>query len=281
MGKHLRESAARGATIQRTSVDGLHSLELPMPDLATQDRIARIDSDIALLRASFQDIQGALDQDWTALPDVAEKIDRLKGVFDIERQISDWWLELPYPLATIYRRYQVSTDAKERLETLLHFFEMGAVYLATIGASHVRAMRGDWQGVLAKWLHPAGGAGIERADFGFWIGLAAASLKDTNRIGSDKELRASAIELAGPELVQVAGTLGSLGKATEVLDVARRYRNSWIGHGGHMKATDAARLDGELQQSVRDFYKITASVFRRFQLVRPGSAEGTDTGLRY
>lgn len=130
-----------------------------------------------MLRAAFQDMQGALDRDWTGLTEVVEKIDGLQGVLNIERKIADWWRELPYPLATIYRRYQVSKDPKERLETLLHFFEMAAVYLATVGTSHVKAMRKDWSEVLAKWLHPDGAAGIERADFGFWIGLTGAVLK--------------------------------------------------------------------------------------------------------
>ena len=256
-------------------------MELPIPDLTTQERIARIDGDIGLLRAAFRDIQSGLDEDWTVLSDVAETIDKLKSVLDIERQIADWWRELPYPLATIYRRYQVSTEPKERFETLLHFFEMMAVYLAAAGTSHVRAMRHDWQDTLAQWLHPTGAAGLERADFGFWIGLAGASLKDTSRIVSDKDLRTSAIALVGPELVQVAGTIGSLGKATDILNVARSYRNSWIGHGGHLKASDAVRLDAELQQSVRDLYQIASSVFRRLQLVRTGLAEVTDKGLRF
>src|SRR5262249_52869190 len=157
-----------------------------------------------------------------------------------------------------------------------HFFEMAAVYLAAVGTSHIKAMRKNWEEVMPKWLHPHGTAGIERADFGFWIGLAGASLKDASRIASDKELRQSAIEIAGPELIPVASTIGQLGKATEILDVARRHRNAWIGHGGHMKPSDAARLDVELQQSVRDLYGITASLFRRFHLVRPGMAEVTD-----
>jgi hypothetical protein len=203
-GKQLRGNAATGATIQRVSVANLLKIKLPLPDIATQDRIARIGGDISLLQAAFHEMRAELDQDWTTLSDIGEKIDGLKAVLDIERQIADWWRELPYPLATIYRRYQVSTEPKERLDALLHFFEMAAVYLATVGASHVKALRSDWKDVLATWLHPTGGAGIERADFGFWINLAAASLKDTNRIASDKELRAKAIEIAGPELVQLA-----------------------------------------------------------------------------
>lgn len=280
-GRQLRSGIASGATIQRVGVDALLSLELAVPDLATQERIARVDSDIGLLQAAFRDMQTTLEQDWTVLAETAERVDALKAVLDIERRIADGWRDLPYPLATIYRRYQVATEPKERLETLLHFFEMFAVYLAAVGTSHVKALRQDWPDVLAKWLHPAGSAGIERADFGFWIGLAGASLKDTARIASDKELRAAATETGGPELVQVASTLGGLGKATEALDVARRFRNSWKGHGGHLKASDAERLDRELQQQVRDLYEATASLLRTVQLVRPGKAEVTDTGIRF
>jgi hypothetical protein len=154
---------------------------------------------------------------------------------------------------------------------------MAAVYLAAMGASHVKALRPDWRECFAKWFHP----GIERADFGFWIKLAGVSLKDASRIHSDEKLRAAATEIGGPELVQIAGTIGLLGKTTEILDVARRYRNSWKGHGGHIKTSDAARLDNELQQTIRYFYEAAASTFRRFQLVRPGLAEVTDTGLKY
>jgi hypothetical protein len=280
-GKQLRADAATGTTIQRIPIAALLALELPLPDPATQERIVRIDGDIGLLRAAFRDMQDALDQDWSRLGEVGEDIDRLKSVLDVEQQITHWWRELPYPLATVYRRYQVSQDAKERLDTLVHFFEVAAVYLATVGGSFVKKMRKDWQDVISKWLHPAGAAGIDRADFGFWINFAGASLKDVNRIASDVELRKTAIELAGPELVQIANTIGSLGRATEGLDVARRVRNSWIGHGGHIKPTDAARLEKELQQSVRDLYEITASVFRNFELVRPGMAEVNETGFRF
>ena len=166
-GRWLRGDAARGVTIQRVSVASLLELKLPIPETAMQDRIARIDSDMSLLRSVFREMQGAVDQDWGSLSDVAEKIDSLKAVLDIERQIADWWRELPYPLATIYRRYQVSTEPRERLDTLLHFFEMAAVYLAAVGTSYVRALRADWEDILAKWLRPSGGAGIERADLAF------------------------------------------------------------------------------------------------------------------
>ena len=254
---------------------------LPIPSLQIQGQIAGIGTDIGLLQAAFLDIQETVGRDWTTLPEVAGKVDELKAVLDIERRIADWWRELPYPMATIYRRYRVSTDPKERLETLLHFFEMAAVYLATVGTSHIKMLRQNWQSTIADWIHPAGAAGIERADFGFWLNLATTSLKDVNRIGSEKDLRASAEALAGPELLQAAEAIGSLGKAFQPLDTARRYRNSWMAHGGHMKPSDAARLAEELLQSVRDFYEIAAGPFRRLRLVRPGKAEVTDYGITF
>ena len=253
------------------------SLKLPIPNVATQEQILRIDRDLNLLQAALGEMSATLDQDWTLVPDIMEKIDRLKAVLDIERQIADWWSELPYPLATIYRRYQFSTEPKDRFETLVHFFEMASVYLAAVGTSYVKVLRPDWRDVLAQWLHPSVGAGIERADFGFWINLAAVSLKDTRRIVNDKNLRERAEEIAGPELVEVSRTIGGLGEAMEVLHVAKSYRNSWKGHGGHIKASDAMRLDDELQQSIRKLYEITAPIFRQLQLVRTGMLETTDT----
>lgn len=280
-GRELRASAATGTTIQRISSRSLMELSLPLPELTTQDQLARVEADLSLLEASFDEMRNSLQGDWQALSMINERLDSLKSVLDIEKQIENWWAELPYPLATIYRRYQISIDPKERLDWILHFFELAAVYLAAIGTSHVKALRPDWQEHFSKWFHPAGVAGIERADFGFWIMLAGASLKDLSRIASTPELRQLASQSAGPELVEIAGSLGTLGKTTEILDTVRRYRNSWKGHGGHVKDSDAARLDLELQPSIREFYEATSAVFRRFLLVRPGLAEVTDEGYAY
>lgn len=280
-GRQARSAASKGATIARVSVSALKHLPIPLPDLATQNSIASVAGDLGLLVAEFDDVQNKLQSDWTGLPEITDQVNALKAVLDVERRIENWWQELPYPLAAIYRRYQVATDPKERLDRLLHFFEMMAVYLAVVGTSHVKALRADWKDQFAKWFHPATAAGIERADFGFWIVLAGASLKDLSRIASDKDLRDTAEKLGGPDLVSAAATLGPLGKVTPVLDIARRYRNSSKGHGGHLKSSDAERLEGELQQSVRALYETAHSVFRQLVLVRPGLAEVSDSGLLY
>ncbi len=250
-GRLIRENAASGATIQRLSKTVLLQLMVPVPDLRLQRQ------------------------------EIARTVDHLKSVIDIDRRIADWWRELPYPLASLYRSYQTSLDPKEKLDVLFHFFEMTAIYLALIGCSYVRSLRPDWQAKLGTWLHPSGAAGIERADFGFWIGLGGASLKDTSRLYSDPAERSRAAELGGPELANSASEVGSLSRVIEALNTARTYRNSWKGHGGHIKSSDAERILAELRDTVSRLYEIIGPVFRRLYLVRPGSADIRDSGATY
>jgi len=280
-GKQLRTSAAHGLAIQRIGAQALLELRVPIPEMAIQDQISRIGGDLSLLRSAFNEMQGAIDKDWAAIAEVNEKVEALKSVLDIEQRIKDWWQELPYPLATVYRLYRVSTVPKERLETLLHFFEIAAIYLAAIGTSYVRALRPDYQDLFAKWLHPSGSAGIERSDFAFWISLAGASLKDTSRIVSNPDLKKAGAERAGPELAFNAGAVASLSKSAELLNVPLRLRNLQKAHGGRIKASDAARFDEELQETLRNFYEATSSVFRRVILVRPGVNKYDGISFKY
>ena len=106
-------------------------------------------------------------------------------------------------------------------------------------------------------------------------------MKDIKLIFSDNELLTKATELTGLELVQHAPEIGDLGQAMDILDIAKGYRNTWKAHGGHIKPSDAARLDAELQQPLRDLYELTASTFRHLQLVRPGVAEITGETYKF
>ena len=280
-GKTLRASAAHGMTIQRISMRDLKGLTLPLPDLTTQDKVARIGSDLSLLVTGLDELHAKVDQDWTSLEEVSERIDELKAVLNIEQRIKKWYRELPYPLATIYRRYQVAKEPKERLDRLLHFFEMAAVYIAAVSTSHVKALSLDWREKFSKWFHPKGLAGIEQTTFGFWTILASTSLKELSRIGSDPELRDVAEDKAGVELIEVARSLEPLRKTRRILDDVRRCRNTLKGHGGYLKDLDAEQHVRDLQQSIRDFYDVSAGVFNQNLLVKTGSVDVIDGVMAY
>ena len=271
-GRELRSSVATGTTISRISVQNLRKLRLPLPEITIQNSIAQVDTDLTLLGAGLHELRVGIERDWAKLAAVADRVNEVKVVLDVEQRIENWWRELPYPLATIYRRYRNSLDAKEKFDKLLHFFEMAAIYIAVLGTSHVRELRSDWMELFQQWLYPEGGPGIDKASFGFWSQLAGASLKELNRISSTPILRNAGLRIAGAELVNVASELGSLSKSVRILNEANRYRNNWKGHGGHLKESDAERRETELRELVRAFYGAAADVFRRVFLVRPGVA---------
>ena len=280
-GRELRLLSSKGTAIPRISITKLKNILLPLPPLHTQDKIAKTENDLSMLNSNFNEMKNTLQSDWTLLPEIFGKVGSLKAVLSIEQKIENWWRELPYPLATIYRLCQVSKEPKDQFDCLLNFFEMAAVYLAAIGTSHVKVLRRDYKDQFKNWFQPGDAAGIKRTNFGFWIRLAGASLKDLSRIASDDVLRLAAIDVAGPELVDVASDLGPLRKTASIFDAVRQIRNLHKGHGGHMKNSDAVRLNKELQSYIRKFYEATFSIFRRLLLVKPDHAETNDHSYTY
>jgi hypothetical protein len=83
-GSRLRRNVPRqrrGGSLH-VSAASLLEYKLPIPNVATQEQILRIDSDLYLLEAAFREMRTTLDQDWTLVPDIVEKVDRLKAVLD-------------------------------------------------------------------------------------------------------------------------------------------------------------------------------------------------------
>ena len=101
------------------------------------------------------------------------------------------------------------------------------------------------------------------------------------RILSDNGLRSAALATAGAELLSAAELVAGLSQGFRAIETAREFRNSWKGHGGHIKPIDAERLEAELQKQLREYYEIAAPVFRRIWLIRPGKADVGDSGYKY
>lgn len=280
-GRRLREYSARGATIQRLKKEDILELTVPLPVKSEQDRIARLDSELAAVRAEIEDLDASLDRTGDAL-DVAEKeIGQMKEVFDIDQQIASWWRELPYPLAVVYRRYCVLEDSKERFEALIHFFELTSIFVAQIGVSHALALREDAEAQLKNWFYPKQGSSIEHAGFGLWCMVGRQSLKAVNQVVSDPELKSNAEAKAGLALLQAAEELSGVRRPIEPLDEARRLRNDWVGHGGRPRRCDYEAIVKELEAPLRELFESTSRLFRRLLLVRVGRADVMDDGIRH
>lgn len=271
-GKLERERISTGTTILRLNRKSIPSLRIALPDLPVQNRLVSVRSKINALKSSLDNIQSDLDADWKGLPDTEAVISEMYSAVDLGKKIDLWYRELPYPLATVYRRYKNSSSAIKQYEALLHFFEVLAVFTAMLGTSYAQKLHEESDELLLKWLKPSGGSTILKTDFNFWISVAAGSLKAVSSTLDNPVKLNTAKVTAGSSVVEGAKSVIALRGIRVFLEEAKEFRNS-KSHGGLIKEQDAKARLAELENTLRETYAITAPFFRKCLLVQSGTAD--------
>ena len=271
-GKLERERISTGTTILRLNRKSIPSLRIALPELSVQNRLVAVRSKINTLRSSLDNIHGDLDSDWKGLPGAQAVISEMYSAVDLDKKIDLWYRELPYPLATVYRRYKNSSSAIKRYEALLHFFEVLAVFTAMLGTSYAQKLHEESDELLLKWLKPSGGSTILKTDFNFWISVAAGSLKAVASTLDNPVKLNTAKVTAGSSIVEGAKSVVVLRGIRTFLEEAKEFRNS-KSHGGLIKEQDAKALLAELENILREAYAIAAPFFRKCLLVQSGTAD--------
>jgi len=271
-GKLERERMSTGTTILRLNRKSIPSLRITLPSLSVQNRLVLVRSKINALKSSLDNIQGDLNSDWKGLPDAELLISEMYSAVDLDKKIDLWWRELPYPLATVYRRYKNSSSAIMQYEALLHFFEVLAVFTAMLGTSYAQKLHEESDVLLLKWLKPSGGSTILKTDFNFWISVAAGSLKAISSTLDNPVKLNTAKVTAGSSIVEGAKSVVVLRGIRVFLEEAKEFRNS-KSHGGLIKEQDAKARLKELENILRETYAIAAPFFRKCLLVQSGTAD--------
>ena len=267
-GRLERERLSVGATILRLNRGAISQLNLPIPDLKSQNLIMELESKSRAMTSYIEGIQAGLASDWSKLSTTRNDLDRLVSGTDVRSRLENWHNELPYPLATIYRRYITSKDPKEGFEALLHFYEVAAVFFATLGLSYVKRLSGNRE--IQKWLIPSSGATLKRTDFNFWIDAASGSLKKISSILRNKVKTDEAKTNAGTVVVENARFISQFRKVRVSFEAAKKIRNNTKGHGGFVKKSDAEIFKGQLEKILIEFFSEAQSVFQKCTLVKGG-----------
>jgi hypothetical protein len=188
------------------------------------------------------------------------------------------WLEtLPFPLATVLWLYVTQRAPKDRVDTLLHFFEAYAEFWATTllsvflrDASRRAERKARLQTVLTDQKQS-----LEMASFGTWLTLVELLAKE------GRELRGTS---DGTMWLKKEAALGDerfldvlLSKdALRILRAVGSLRNSWKGHGGIV--TDEV-ADGRLSivtGHLADLRSILGERWNGYLLYRTGAFEFRD-----
>ena len=274
-GRKVRSSLTGSGDLDKSW--DLNWLELPLPSLDAQQRIRRISSDIALIKAALDSTADLTDRNWAALEAVERDLASAKQVFDLEGKVSNWSHELPFPIATVLRRCVTvhANEPRNQFEALVHFYEAFAAFSATLGLTLLQRVCGPSE--LASVLYPKGGAVITRPDFNFWIGAIGGIANRIQAAIGDKQEQAANAE----ECLYYLGLLKGLRQCHGALQRALKIRNSWKGHGGAIKDADAKELNRQLLDGLGELYVNAVDVFRSARLVRLGTADIQDETVSF
>lgn len=252
-GVELRNRASQGPTIKHINRDGLMGMEIPMPSLSIQEGILKTLDELNEIELQASKLKAKLE----AIPAAYRNINKeIRDINNKGDKFEQWIETLPYPLATILKRYSAADSAQQKQEMLLYFFEAYSIFVAAILCAVYKqpTFNGEEiKDVEANYF--------ENASFGSWIKMDQAmsrlfrkSMDDSDKI----DIVLNAFHTDDSTLVRQICNADTYSILLRTCD----YRNAWKGHSGitgePIYKDHASVLEGELnklQISIKDLFE--------------------------
>lgn len=280
LGQTARLAVASGATIERIVSRDLDRLKVALPPLEEQKKAIGLGQELQLIAGELSDMRADLYTGQFPLDQAARLLDGVRTSLVADGSPSstaataaDWIELLPYPLASVGRRYLATQSAREKVEHLQHFFEGYGIFMATVLLSAARQDPQTYDEVKAKLRakRKAGQSVLDRPSLHDWITLgrtvarAIGERLDTDTPG---EVRVTLFGNLQPDLVDDFVT----GEYWAAVDSARLVRNE-RSHGGIESEASLADRLARFEAALNDLRLQAAHPFASADLIRPGPAE--------
>ncbi len=262
-GLKIREMNYSGVTIRAFNTSLLENLEFPCPTLELQSEYLKTYEQLEILRIEVETLKDKLQKTPAAYKNIKKEIKDINNTGD---KFAQWIETLPYPIATILKRYSVAEDLSTRQETLFYFFEAYSIFEAALLSAALNKSLLDCSDL--KHVDPAF---FEKASFGNWVkmdrALSNLFLGYVNGSVDQKSAALACFKTSDDNLVKLLCSKN----ACNILHNASQYRNSWKGHSGitsdslykeHVDILDS--MLHKLHESIKDVYE-------RVRLIRPVS----------
>ena len=271
VGQAILDTMRTGTTIKRVHPSDLIATTFYLPSLKTQARLLASLDQIASIRGEIDELEAVLWSDTRNIDQLARQVETVNH----EDRFEDWIDTLPFPLATILWRYRAEgASLLEKSESLLHFFEALAEFMATV---HLSAFSSDpeiWSAQgrkLFKALDKKNHS-LERGTFGSWRSI-------TGYLGA----RCRELAHKTPDVcfslyrTRNLETLRMLGSSTlsTVLQRANGMRND-LSHGGAVGEQQAKSIHAELLSLVQQYRGVVGRHWLDYELLQPGEARFRD-----
>lgn len=265
-GLALRQRHYTGATIQAFRKSTILEMSIPCPSLELQSEYVKTFDQLETLRIEVDSIKNKLLKTPASYKNIRKEI---KDVNNTGDRFLQWIESLPYPIATILKRYSVSDNPTTMQETLLYFYEAYAIFEATLLSAALNKDILDCSN-----LNNVNPAFFERASFGNWVKMdrALSNLYLEAINGLDKEKKDAVLECFKTTDESLIRLLCNK-KVCNILENASKNRNDWRGHSGISSDTiyeeHSAILESmlhKMQESIKDLYE-------KIRLIRPLSLD--------
>lgn len=270
LGRLTREAAAIEALVPRVSMDALRSMPVFLP--SKPDQLAAISTAVRI-QALVCELRELEERVWTS-PRSLRQTQAAVAKVNHEDRFEVWIDTLPFPLATVLWLYATRRSAKEKTETLFHFFEAYAALWATTLLSvflRLPSEREDWKQRVQQVLRERRQR-LEHAGFGTWIAIVELLSKAGREFLADRDRQHLIRRRAAVSSTEFLEVLFSK-EILQVLVATNTLRNSWKGHGGVVSDETAAEQLETLEGHLGRLRAIVGERWELYTLCRMGHFE--------
>jgi hypothetical protein len=179
----------------------------------------------------------------------------------------------------VLHRYVANASDDQKVNQLLHFFEMASEFGAAVLLSVFRRNEAFFQAErarLAEAASPPGRSPFDRLDFGVWLTFGQTLAKSARRIAADSDQEGAWTTAVGP----AADLVERLSQKDywHIADVARDIRNRRA-HGGIVGQTQVEQWLDTLQRQLIQLLEVLDGCFDTAYLVQPDTGR-LQSGVR-
>ena len=258
-GNELRVRASSGV-IPSLSVERIKTIEIPLPSICIQEKILETYDELIQIDLEVSKLKNRLITIPASYKNVARDI---KDVNNRGDKFEQWIESLPYPLATILKRYTACDSSQQKQEMLLYFFEAYSIFAAAIMSAVYKNPIYEQTALKDVDLEY-----FEKASFGSWVRIDRAMAKVFRDALNQPDKIDSVLNSFHTDDVKLVKQISDGGIFT-MLNKACNWRNSWKGHSGISSEEIYAEHTRQLEGIVFRFQEKTQGLYERIRLIRP------------
>lgn len=260
-GIRLRKTWSVGTVIENITKTSLLNGEIYLPPKDYQKKVVELQSSIIEFESLLSEGREKLWSNISEISDVEEVVSKLKRINSLEV----WLEDLPFPLASIIWRYRAQKEARDKVESLLLFFESSAQFLATIFLSASYYDK-EWVQILVD-----DDTDLSKAQFGLWTMICEKGMKNLRRYLSgevkgegDKAKFYENLKSKNDEYISAISDK----RLQKVFNEAKAVRNE-LAHEGFCSEHQYIDYLGELEELLITYRGVISIIFASINLVTP------------